>query len=133
MFVKQISVFLENKSGRLFEATKVLAINNIDIRALSIADTTDFGVLRLIVNKPEEAEIHLKENGFTVSVTTVIELAIENKPGGLSDALEAFEAAAIGIEYMYAFASNSGKEALVIMKVKDKEKALEVLLKNKME
>jgi len=72
MFVKQISVFLENKSGRLFEATKVLAINNIDIRALSIADTTDFGVLRLIVNKPEEAEIHLKENGFTVSVTKLL-------------------------------------------------------------
>jgi hypothetical protein len=131
MFVKQISVFLENKSGRLAVATRVLAENNIDIRALSIAETTDYGILRLIVNKPDEAIIHLKAADFAVSATTVIAIAIEDKPGGLTITLEALEKEDISVEYMYAFASNSGKEALVIMKVNEKDKALEVLLKNK--
>ena len=88
MLVKQISVFLENKSGRLAEVTKILGSNDIDISALSIADTTDFGILRLIVNKPEEAEEILKENGFTVSCTNVIAIAIEDKPGGLHQHLK---------------------------------------------
>ncbi len=131
MFVKQISVFLENKSGRLADATRVLAENNIDIRALSIAETTDYGILRLIVNKPDEAIACFKDQDFAVSATTVIAIAIEDKPGGLTITLEALEQADISVEYMYAFASNSGKEALVIMKVNEKDQALEVLLQNK--
>ncbi|MGD9679134.1 MAG: ACT domain-containing protein [Vulcanibacillus sp.] len=130
MLVKQISVFLENKSGRLAEVTKRLAEKNIDIRALSIADTTDFGILRLIVNKPEEAEEYLKENGFMVSAATVIAIVIEDRPGGLSVVLESLENQSIAIEYMYAFVGKSGKEALVILRVEDNLKALETLKNN---
>jgi hypothetical protein len=124
MLVKQISVFLENKSGRLAEVTKTLGANDIDISALSIADTTDFGILRLIVNKPEEAENVLKENGFTVSCTSVIAIAIEDKPGGLASVLEILDKEAIGIEYMYAFVGKTTSDALVILRVEDPEKAI---------
>lgn len=127
MLVKQISVFLENKSGRLAEVTRTLGKNNIDISALSIADTTDFGILRLIVNKPEEAERALQENGFTVSCTNVIAIGVEDKPGGLSAALEVLEKENIGIEYMYAFVGKSENEALVILRVEDPGKAVTVL------
>ncbi|RCX19988.1 hypothetical protein DFR58_10257 [Anaerobacterium chartisolvens] len=127
MLVKQISVFLENKSGRLAEVTKALGQNNIDISALSIADTTDFGILRLIVNKPEEAEKVLKESGFTVSGTNVIAIAVPDKPGGLGKALEVMEAESIGIEYMYAFIGKASDEALVILRVEEPERAIKVL------
>lgn len=130
MLVKQVSVFLENKSGRLAEVTKILGANDIDISALSIADTTDFGILRLILNKPEVAESLLKENGFTVSCTNVIAIAIEDKPGGLAAALEILDKEAIGIEYMYAFVGKTTTDALVILRVEDPEKAVESLEKN---
>lgn len=127
MLVKQISIFLENKSGRLAEVTKTLGANNIDISALSIADTTDFGILRLIVNKPEKAEEVLKENGFTVSCTSVIAIGIPDKPGGLAKALEILEKEKIGIEYMYAFVGKTENEALVIIRVEDPSKAVSAL------
>ena len=130
MLVKQISVFLENKSGRLAEVTKILGSNDIDISALSIADTTDFGILRLIVNKPEKAEQVLKENGFTVSCTEVIAIAVLDEPGGLAAALSVLEKASIGIEYMYAFVGKSTNEALVILRVEEPEKAVEILTQN---
>jgi hypothetical protein len=130
MLVKQISVFLENKSGRLAEVTRVLGDSNIDISALSIADTTDFGILRLIVNKPEEAEGVLKENGFTVSTTSVIAIAVVDEPGGLAAALEVLNKEAIGIEYMYAFVGKTTSEALVILRVEDPDKAIDALSKN---
>lgn len=130
MLIKQISVFLENKSGRLAEVTKVLGQNNIDISALSIADTTDFGILRLIVNNPDEALKVLKDNEFTVSSTNVIAIAVEDKPGGLSKALEILEKQEIGIEYMYAFVGKASDEALVILRVDEANKAIDVLAKN---
>lgn len=130
MLVKQISIFLENKSGRLAEVTRILGEDGIDISALSIADTTDFGILRLIVNKPERAEIILKENGFTVSCTSVIAIAITDKPGGLATALEILDKESIGIEYMYAFVGKTTDEALVILRVEDPEKAVNTLNKN---
>jgi len=130
MLVKQISVFLENKSGRLAEVTKILGSNNIDISALSIADTTDFGILRLIVNNPEEAEAILKQNGLTVSCTSVIAIAVNDAPGGLAAALEVFQREQIGIEYMYAFVGKSDNEALVILRVEDADKAIKVLGKS---
>ena len=130
MLIKQISVFLENKSGRLAEVTKVLGDNNIDISALSIADTTDFGILRLIVNNPQKAEQVLKENEFTVSSTSVIAIAVPDKPGGLSKALGVLNELSIGIEYMYAFVGKSDNEALVIIRVENPEKAVEVLMNN---
>lgn len=130
MLVKQISVFLENKSGRLAEVTKILGEKDIDISALSIADTTDFGILRLIVNKPEEAERILKENNFTVSCTDVIAVSVVDEPGGLSVALKALEEAAIGVEYMYAFVGKTTSEALVIFRVEEPERAVKVLDEN---
>ncbi len=124
MLVKQISIFLENKSGRLAVVTKTLGDNSINISALSIADTTDFGILRLIVNKPEKAEEVLKEAGFTVSCTNVIAIAVSDKPGGLAAALQILDRESIGIEYMYAFVGKTSDEALVILRVEEPEKAV---------
>ncbi len=130
MLVKQISVFLENKSGRLAEVSRVLGRNNINISALSIADTTDFGILRLIVNNPGLAEKVLAENGFAVGLTDVIAVAIEDRPGGLCDTLNVLESANIDIEYMYAFVGKSENEAMVIIRVEDPEKAARLLIEN---
>lgn len=127
MLVKQISVFLENKSGRLAEVTRTLAESNIDISALSIADTTDFGILRLIVNDPEKAESILNENGFTVSSTNVIAVGVPDEPGGLASALDILDKEGIGIEYLYAFVGKEEKAALVIFRVEDPDKATKVL------
>lgn len=130
MLIKQISIFLENKSGRLAEVTRVLGSNKIDISALSIADTTDFGILRLIVNRPEEAVEILKENGFTVSSTSVIAISVADKPGGLASALDILDREGIGIEYLYAFVGKAENEALVILKVADTDKAIKALKDN---
>ncbi len=131
MNVNQLSVFLENKSGRLAKVTRVLGERDINIRALSIADTTDFGILRLIVNKPEEAHELLKSEGFVVTQTEVIAVCIPDKPGGLAGVLAILEEAGINIEYLYAFVGNTNtKNALVIFRVEDCDKAVEVL-KNK--
>lgn len=130
MIIKQLSVFVENKRGRLAEITKVLKDNNIDIRALSVADTKDFGILRLIVNDPDKAVFALKEDGFTVSLTKVISIGIDDVPGGLNKAMAVLDASAISVEYMYAFLSREAKTAYVILRVEDNEKAIEVLTKN---
>lgn len=127
MLVKQISVFLENKSGRLADVTRTLADNNINICALSIADTTDFGILRLIVNKPEEAEKILSENEFTVSCTSVIAIGVEDKPGGLAKALDVLHQNSISIEYMYAFVGKTGNEAFVILRAENPDEAVKTL------
>ncbi len=130
MFVKQLSIFLENKSGRLAEVTSILGDSNIDISALSIADTTDFGILRLIVNKPEEAEKVLRENGFTMSITNVIAIGVKDEPGGLAKALKVLDGENTEIEYMYAFVSKKEDEALVILKTADAARTVEILKAN---
>jgi hypothetical protein len=127
MLVKQISVFLENKSGRLADVTNVLAAAKIDIRAMSIADTTDFGILRLIVNDPEKALKVLSKEGFTVSTTNVIAVGIPDSPGGLSIILDFFNKKAIDIEYLYAFITRYEDQAAVILKIDATEKALKIL------
>lgn len=129
MTIKQISTFVENKPGRLAEITAILKQKNIDIRALSIADTTDFGILRLIVDDPDRAEKALKEAGFTVSLTKVIAIGVEDKPGGLADALAALNEAGIAVEYMYAFLSREASTAFVILRVADNDHAIQVLSK----
>ncbi len=129
MFIKQISVFVENKAGRLAEITGLLERNNIDIRALSIADTRDFGILRLIVNDPDTAEKVLKDAGFTVSLTQVIAIGVNDEPGGLASAMKTLYENKISVEYMYAFISRTDKTAFVILRVEDNEKAIEVLKK----
>lgn len=127
MIIKQISVFIENKRGRLAEITKVLQDNAIDIRALCIADTKDFGILRIIVDDPDKAVEVLKEDGFTVSLTKVIGIGIDDVPGGLHKAMAELYAEKISVEYMYAFVSRCDKTAYVILRVEDNEKAIEVL------
>lgn len=127
MNIKQISVFIENKKGRLAEITKTLAQNDIDISALSIADTTEFGILRLIVNKPEPAESVLKQKGLAVKATDVIAISVANQPGGLAAALEKLDSEHISIEYMYAFVGGTTKEALVVLRVEEADKAVKVL------
>ena len=114
MKVEQISIFLENKSGRLAEVATVLAGAAINIRALSLADTTDFGILRLIVNDTEKAKQVLKENGFTVGKTEVIAVEVPDRPGGLANILNAMKDKVINVEYMYAFVQKSGGNAIII-------------------
>lgn len=126
-FVKQISIFVENKYGRLSEIISAIGNNGIDISALSIADTTDFGILRMIVNDPEKACEVLKEAGVAVKMTDVIALAIEDVPGGLARELEKLKEAEINIEYMYAFIGKSADGAMVIIRVDNPEHAMEVL------
>lgn len=130
MKVKQISVFLENKSGRLAQVTRVLGAQNINIRALSIADTTDFGILRLIVNDPDSAYQALKEAGFTVSTTDVIAVEVGDEPGGLARVLEILQQKSINIEYLYAFLQKATNAALVVFRVEQIDKAIDVLQKN---
>ncbi len=127
MIIKQLSVFVENQPGRLAEITDALSKKEIDIRALSIADTTNFGILRLIVNHPSRAESALREQGFTVSQTDVIGIGVEDKPGGLASALKVLSDAHIAVEYMYAFVSKAEKTAYVILRVEDNAFAESVL------
>lgn len=127
MKVKQISIFLENKSGRLAQVTGVLGDNGINIRALSIADTTDFGILRLIVNDPDQAYRVLKDAGFTVSTTDVIAVEVVDEPGGLASALRSLDRAGINIEYLYAFLQKSSSAALVVFRVEQLEEAVKAL------
>ena len=131
MKVKQISVFLENKSGRLAEVTQILGSRDINIRALSIADTTDFGILRLIVTDPDAAYTFLKEAGFMVSVTEVLAVEVPDTPGGLAGVLAIMGSEKINIEYLYAFVVKASKDALVIFRVEECDRAFEVLGKHK--
>lgn len=127
MFIKQVSVFVENKAGAMSEVLDILAEENIDMSALSVADTSDFGILRLILSEPEKAEKVLKEKGYVVKLTDVVAVGIEDKPGGLSKPLKVLKDNGIGIEYMYAFIGKVSNSALVVMKTSDPEKSLEVL------
>ncbi len=130
MLVEQIAVFLENKSGRLAEITAVLAKNNINIRALSVADTADFGILRLIVDNVEKAKSVLKENGFTVGKTSVIAVEVEDKTGGLAKVLQCIHAANINVEYMYAFVNKTGENAVLIFRFEKMDEAITALKEN---
>ena len=127
MKVKQISVFLENTIGRLAEITKVLSNREINIRALSIADNTEFGILRMIVGQPEEARSILERSGFVVLETEVIVVEVVDKPGGLAQILEIMAKAELNLEYLYAFVSPKGRNALVVLKVEKPVSAIELL------
>lgn len=129
MKVKQISVFLENKLGRLNAVTNLLAENGINIRALSIADTSAFGILRLIVSDPEQAYKMLKEASFTVSLTDVIGVEMPDEPGGLARVLNILDDSKINIEYLYAFIASHRGEAMVIFRVENLEEAIQCLQK----
>ncbi|MBE6845330.1 MAG: ACT domain-containing protein [Ruminococcus sp.] len=125
--IKQISIFVENKPGRLKAMTNILKENNIDIRALSIADTKDFGILRLIVNDPDKTCEVLKNAECTVTITEVLAVGLEDKPGGLSVVMDTLFENSISVEYMYAFFSKLEGQASVILRVNDNKMAADVL------
>lgn len=127
MILKQISIFVENKPGRLAEITEVMAANNVDIHALSISDTTNFGILRVIVDEPEKAEKALKDAGFTVSITSVLSVTIDDTPGGLAGCLRLLADHNIPVEYAYAFVSQTAKKACVVLRIEKDFEALKVL------
>ncbi len=128
MSLKQLTIFVENKKGALVNVTKILADNNVNLRALSIADTQDFGILRLIVNDNDIAIKALQEAGYMISTTDVVGVKIGDQPGKLSKALEVLDEADINMEYLYAFMARTEKHAYVVLRVADNdaaEKALE--------
>ena len=126
--VEQISIFIENKSGRLAEVTTILGFAGVNIRALSLADTSDFGILRLIVNDRETAKQVLKEKGFTVSKTEVVAVEVPDQPGGLSGILDVLDKASVNVEYMYAFVERCGGNAVIIFRFDDPAAAIRVLI-----
>ena len=128
MKVEQISVFIENKSGRLAEIARILGEAGINIRALSLADTSDFGILRLIVNDREKAKTVLKEKGFTVSKTEVVAVEVPDRPGGLHQILKKLDSDAINVEYMYAFVERCEENAVIIFRFDETDKAITALL-----
>lgn len=130
MRVEQISIFLENKAGRLAEVARVLAEAEVNIRALSLADTSDFGILRLIVNDNDRAKAALKENGFTVGKTDVVAVEVDDRPGGLGHILNILSKEKINVEYMYAFVQHSGKDAVIIFRFDDIDGAVKLLTEN---
>jgi hypothetical protein len=127
MKVKQLSIFLENQSGRLAEVTGALGEQGINIRALSLADTSGFGILRLIVNDISKAHDLLREKGFTVRETDVIAVEMPDSPGGLSQILAALGEAGINVEYMYAFVQKSAENAVVIFRIENVDAAIDAL------
>jgi hypothetical protein len=132
MRVEQISIFLENKSGRLAEVTGILAEAEVNIRALALADTSDFGVLRLIVSDTARAKDALRAKGFTVSRTDVVAVEVDDRPGGLHRILEILHNSAINVEYMYAFVQQSGNNAVMIFRFDDIDRAVQVLRDNQL-
>jgi len=131
MRAEQISVFLENKAGRLAEVTAILAEAGVNIRALAVADTSDFGVLRLIVDDNSKAVESLKNHGFTVGKTDVVAVEVEDRPGGLHRILGILHKAEINVEYMYAFVQHSGKNAVMIFRIDNIADAVKILEEHK--
>ena len=128
MTIQQLSVFLENRPGQLCEVTELLAKNNVDMQALNIAETADYGVLRLIVDEPQKAEELLKEHGFIVRETAVVQAPVPDRPGGLNYVLRAIADAEIDIEYMYSVMGQKEGLAYMVFRVDDTEK-LDAVLK----
>lgn len=130
MKVEQISVFLENKSGRLAEVARALGDAGVNIRALSIADSSDFGILRIIVNDNDKALEVLKKKEFTVSKTEVVAVEVPDRPGGLAWVLDLLEKRSINVEYMYAFVERSSDNALIVFRFDEMDSAIQVLSSN---
>lgn len=127
MFIKQISVFIENRHGRLEEFTTLLGENGIDLIALSIADTTNFGILRAIVADNERALRLVRDHGYTANLTEVLAVAVPDSPGGLAGVLTMLRDGSISIEYLYSFVRRVGKDAIIIFRVDQPEKAAALL------
>ena len=131
MTIKQLSIFLENKSGRLTEVLETIGKEKINITALTIADTSDYGILRMIVSSPEKAYNLLKEKGFTVNLTEVLSIKTPTEAGSFAQAMRVFSEEGISIEYLYAF--SLGSTAMIVIRTENREKALEAIQKHKLE
>ncbi len=127
MQVQQIAIFLENRSGRLADISALLAREQINIRAMSLADTTDFGILRLVVDNTDKAKAALKENGFTIGITDIIAIQVKDQPGGLDNILQVVKKANLDVEYMYAFTQKSGELGILLFRFDNLAEAIEVL------
>ena len=127
MAIKQLTVFIQNKKGTVVSVTDILSKNNINLRALSIAETQDFGILRLIVNDEAAAEKVLCENGYLIKVIDVVGVKIGDEPGKLTAALDVLDKANINVEYLYAFMARTEKHAYVVLRVEDNEEAESIL------
>ncbi len=130
MHVEQISVFLENKAGRIADVTSILAQAGVNIRALSMADTSDFGVLRLIVDDNMKAEAELKKNNFTMGKTFVVAVEVEDKPGGLHRIMDLLGREGLNVEYMYAFVRPHTNNAVMIFRFDKLDDAIKILMDN---
>jgi hypothetical protein len=130
MKITQISVFLENRKGRLYDVCALLGKNSINIRALTIAETEEFGILRIVVDKPQDAVQVLKKNNFVAHLTEIVAVEVQDEPGGLARILQVLNDNNINIEYMYAFVERSGGKALLVFRFDDPDKAIAVLTKN---
>jgi len=130
MEIKQISVFLENTTGRLSEVTKTLARAGINLRAITIADTADFGILRFIVDKTDEAVAALNTAGFTTKQTSVAAVEIEDVPGSLAKLMEMFQQSQVNIEYLYSSLEGKVGKAVVIFKLEDHDKGMKIIRDN---
>jgi len=127
MQLKQLSVFLENRTGRLAEVTRTLGDAGVNIRALSVADTSDFGILRLLVDKPKEAVEALNGVGLTVRLTEVVAVEIVDRPGGLATVLSLLQGSSINVEYMYAFMARHRENAILVFRFENPQKAITIL------
>ena len=133
MGIRQLSVFVENKKGTLHEITDVLAKAKIDLRSMCVADTSDYGIVRIIANEPERARDALAEAGHTASVRTVTAFAVPDVPGGLAKVLSLLEANGVNMEYMYALITSTAGKAYTVMRTDDPEKAEQILSVNGVE
>lgn len=127
MIIQQISVFLENRTGTLAEVLATLQKNNINVRAMSVAETADFGILRFIVNHPEDVEQVLRKAQFAVRITPVLTMVLEDSPGSLLERIQALSGAGINIEYFYAFAVVGTEKARIVLKVDDLERTQQLI------
>ena len=131
MKIIQISVFLENRKGRLFEVCSLLGRNDVNIRALTIAETESFGVLRIVVDKSDSAVRLLKEGGFVANLTDVVAVEVGDRPGGLAAVLKVFAENDVNVEYMYGFVEKSGDKALLVFRFEDTDLAQKILAENR--
>ena len=131
MKLTQISIFLENRKGRLYEVCSLLGKKKINIRALTVAESEQFGILRIVVNKPEETAAILKKNGFVASLTEIVVVEVSDKPGGLADILKVFSQSNINVEYMYGFVVKKFDKALLVFRFDEPDKAIKLLKKKK--
>ena len=130
MVARQISVFMENKKGRLASVTKLLGDHGIDMAAACIADTADFGILRCMVNKTDEALKLLQSEGYMANVTEVLAVEVPDQPGGLERVLTVLDENGVSVEYMYSFVRSKGDCALILFRVEETARAADVLTKN---